>query len=103
MNKINEIRTIQLPKEFWMHSNKTKNTGFLYSSPYSNSLIFSPNSIEKEYPFYADILYFSGLALKSYRNDAIPKIKGYCIDEVNLSLSKFKLFDYSYVKYKRCN
>ena len=49
------------------------------------------------------ILYFSGFNLKRTRNDVIPEIEGYCIDEVNLNLSKIKLFDYSYLKYERCN
>ena len=99
MHKVSKFRTVQLPKQFWMHSRKTKNIGFLYASP---------NSKETDHYFgtkglYADILYFSGYNLKRTRNDVIPEIEGYCIDEVNLNLSKIKLFDYSYLKYERCN
>ena len=81
-----------MPKQFWMHSQKTENIGFLFSTPFS----LENNSL------YADFLYFPGPPLRNIEYNEIPKIAGYCLDEVNLGNSKIVLFDYSYLKYERC-
>ena len=91
---IKDTQTVQLPKQFWMHSSKKKNIGFISTSPFNK---------ESKDHFYADILYFSELSLGNIKYRDIPKINGYCVDEANLRLSNITLYDYSYIRYRRCN
>lgn len=91
---IEDTQTVQVPKEFWMHSSKKKNIGFITTSPFNK---------ESKSSFYADILYFSELSLGKIKNRDVPKINGYCVDDVKLRLSNITLYDYSYIRYRRCN
>lgn len=89
LHKIQKPETISIPKQFWMFSNKDDNITFqLKSNPYQEN-------------FNDTYVYVSSINLKGTK-DKLNKIKNYCIDEIKVKNEFFRLYDYSYIRYKKC-